>query len=205
VRRGSLAARSGGPVVRVARSYLPLMLVFVLLPACGSGTSVPGAVLPNEEFIQSEAATSMEDTRSEVTLTTEVMLGPIFFAPEATPTAPPAGFGQVPLGDLSLEVHAALEEGPILRLIVTNEGTEPVSAIAVEDTLSADVVVSASTTGGTCDSNETTVTCGLGTLDPNDSLTVTIRLLRDALSGELTNTARLSAETGPSPGPTTTP
>ncbi|MEN3328048.1 MAG: hypothetical protein V7638_2855 [Acidobacteriota bacterium] len=72
-------------------------------------------------------------------------------------------------------------------ITVTNNGDFPATGVTLTDTLPAGAtLVSANSTAGTC-SGTTTITCGLGTLTPGATVTVTIVITPPA--GTITNTA----------------
>jgi uncharacterized repeat protein (TIGR01451 family) len=85
---------------------------------------------------------------------------------------------------------------------VTNAGPDPATNTAITDNLPGGVAfVSATASAGDCDRSGTKVTCGLGTVNPSVTRTVTIKTTVKKKSGEMTNSASVASDVAdPKPG-----
>jgi uncharacterized repeat protein (TIGR01451 family) len=88
------------------------------------------------------------------------------------------------------------------QLTVTNNGPSRATGLAITDPLDPAITfVGIQTTAGTCDETDGLISCAVPTLDPGDSVTVSIQATLPAgLSPALQNVASITATT-PDPDP----
>ena len=106
---------------------------------------------------------------------------------------------QTPSADL------AVQQAPIMdtvlagsnvtySVVLTNKGPVAATDVMVQDQLPAGtVLVSATSTKGTCELRQNVLVCPVGTLAVGETASITL-VLRTSLSGYLTNSARVSAD-----------
>ena len=113
----------------------------------------------------------------------------------AQPTPPPTTSADLKIAGSVLTANPVVGGTLTYQFTITNLGTDPALVVVFNHVLPAGVIlISASATAGAATFNNGAVTCNLGTLDPNDSQTITI-VVTPTVAGALSGSAAVSATT----------
>lgn len=162
----------------MSKRRVQILLVLALLPAavgCGGDEDDETAAVPDVT-----TATAADDNGFTTTETTT----------EPEPDPEPDGPGCC-LGVVFLQVPD--QDDPTFTIQATNASKAEVNDVTFTNTLSNGVPAEAQATEGTCELAGNSVSCAVGTLQPGESVTVTVRLASQ-VEGPVTNEARVVGE-----------
>jgi uncharacterized repeat protein (TIGR01451 family) len=160
---------------------LVVLALLAVAAGCGGGDDGETAAVPDV----STETTATEDDGFTATGTTAPTT-----EPEPEPEPEPDGPGCC-LGVVFLQVPD--KDDPTFTIQATNASETEVTDVTLTNTLSNGVAAEANASEGTCELAGNNVSCAVGSLQPGESVTITVRLAPQA-EGAVTNSVRVVGE-----------